>query len=115
VHRPGVTSDMADLWTMSQKTGSLTYQTFAAGLSLLVYAGFVVVCDLRGLGLAFFDTLGRNPLAGYLLHGLVCELLKPMFAKDSSLLVVLAGCGLSVAITWGVLKLLERRGLYLRL
>lgn len=115
VHRPGVTSDMVDLWAMSQKTGSLSYQTFSAGFSLLVYAAFVVACDLRGLALGFFGTLGANPLAGYLLHGLVCELLKPMFARDAHLLVVLAGCGLSVAVTWGILKLLERRGLYLRL
>jgi predicted acyltransferase len=115
VHRPGVTTASIDLWTMSQKTGSLTYQTFAAGFSLLVYALFVVLCDLRGLALGFFHTLGANPLAGYLLHGLVCVLVKPLFPKDSSLLVVFVGCALSVAITWGILKLLERRGLYLRL
>lgn len=115
VHRPGVTSDTIDLWAMSQKAGSLSYQTFAAGLSLVVYAVFVVLCDLRGLGLGFFGTLGANPLAAYLLHGLVCEVLKPLLAKDAHLLVVLAGCALSVAITWGVLKALERRGLYLRL
>lgn len=115
VHRPGVTAASIDLWTMSQKTGSLSYQTFSAGLSLLVYAAFVVLCDLRGLTLGFFHTLGANPLAGYLLHGVVCVPLKPLFPKDSSLLVVFAGCALSIAITWGILKVLERRGLYLRL
>lgn len=112
VHRPSAT---IDLWTMSQKTGALSYQTFAAGLSLLVYALFVVACDRRGLELGVFRTLGGNPLAGYLIHGLVLLIVKPRFPKDSSLGVVLAGCALAFAITWGILKLLERRGLFLRL
>ena len=29
------------MWTMSQRTGSVSYQTFAAGFSLAVYALFV--------------------------------------------------------------------------
>ena len=38
-----------DLWTMSQRTGSVSYQTFAAGFSLAVYALFVQLCDLGRL------------------------------------------------------------------
>src|SRR5208283_3371006 len=38
-----------NLWTMSQRTGSASYQTFAAGFSLAVYALFVFFCDRGGL------------------------------------------------------------------
>ena len=36
-----------NLWTMSQQAGSVTYLTFGAGLSLVLYAGFVWACDVR--------------------------------------------------------------------
>lgn len=92
---------------MSQKTGSLTYQTFAAGLSLVVYALFVAACDLGGLAIGAFRTLGGNPLLAYLLHPLACLAVQ--------LAVALAACAATVVATWAVLVVLERRGLYLRL
>lgn len=115
VDRPGVSVAGIDLWTMSQKTGSLSYQTFAAGLSLVVYAAFVALCDLRGLALGLFHTLGANPLVAYLLHPLVCLLVQPVVPRSAPLGALLAAWAASVAVVWGLLKVLERRGLYLRL
>ena len=60
-----------DLWTMSQRAGSLSYLTFAAGFSLAVYAGFVWLCDLHHKKLALFTILGANALAAYLVHAWV--------------------------------------------
>ena len=56
---------------MSQRTGSVSYLTFAAGFSLAVYALFVAACDRGGLRVGHFRTFGRNALAAYVLHGLV--------------------------------------------
>ena len=38
-------STVVNIWTMSQRTGSVSYQVFAAGVSLAVYALFVILCD----------------------------------------------------------------------
>ncbi len=111
VHRSGP----IDLWTMSQKTGSVSYQAFGAGLSLVVYAGFVAVCDLGGHALGALRTLGANPLLAYLLHPLVVLLVQPLVPRSAPLGPVLVACGASVVVTWGALKFLERRGWYLRL
>ena len=45
---PRHASHAVDLWTMSQRTGSIAYLTFSAGFSLAVYAFFVVICDRWG-------------------------------------------------------------------
>ncbi len=115
VHRTGP----IELWTMSQKTGALSYQVFSAGFSLAVYALFVVACDLRGLKLGVFRTLGGNALAGYILHGFIMLVLKHeslgWFPKTASMLVACLGCALAFGIAWGILRLLEWKGWYLRL
>ena len=40
----GSTSEVS-MWMMSQRTGSVSYLTFASGVSLAVYALFVILCD----------------------------------------------------------------------
>ncbi|MEZ6077571.1 MAG: hypothetical protein R3C56_18470 [Pirellulaceae bacterium] len=60
-----------ELLMMSQRAGTLSYPTFAAGFSLLVYLLFFIACDLYGWQLAFFRTFGTNALLGYVLHGMV--------------------------------------------
>jgi hypothetical protein len=112
VHRSGP----IELWTMSQKSGALSYQVFSAGFSLVVYAAFVVACDLRGLALGVFRTLGGNALAAYILHGFVSYAVKPRFPRETTtLLVASLGCALAFGITYGILRVLEWRGWYLRL
>ena len=51
-----------NLWTMSQRTGSLSYQVFAAGFSLVVYALVVILTDMAGLETGIFRTFGRTAL-----------------------------------------------------
>jgi predicted acyltransferase len=115
VDRPGVSYDDVDVWTMSLRSGSVTYQTFAAGLSLLAFAAFIVLCDLGGFTLGVLRTLGTNPLAGYLLHGVITTGVQALVPRDASFAVVFAGCAVAFALTWGALRVLEARGLYLRL
>ena len=72
-----------DLWTMSQRAGSVSYQTFAAGFSPAVYAAFVLACDVGGFRLGLFRTFGRNALAAYLLHPMVASAVKPYLPEDA--------------------------------
>ena len=104
-----------DLWTMSQRTGSVSYQTFAAGFSLAVYALFVLLCDLGSLRVGFFRTFGQNALAAYIVHPLVAGAVKPYMPDDSPLWYVAAGFLLYFAISYVLIRYLEKNEIFLRL
>ncbi|MEZ6183621.1 MAG: heparan-alpha-glucosaminide N-acetyltransferase domain-containing protein [Planctomycetota bacterium] len=104
-----------DLWTMSQKTGSVSYQTFAAGFSLWVYALFVYLADVRRLNLGLFRTLGQNALLAYILHGFVAHHVQNLAPRDAPLSWVLPCFALFFGVTWLCMAACERKGLYLKL
>lgn len=104
-----------DLFTISQRSGSITYLTFGAGFSLVVYALFVLACDIGSLRIGVFRTLGTNALLGYIIHGLVNAAVKPFVPRDSPLWYVGAGFGLSLIICYLFLRYLEKHNLYLKL
>jgi peptidoglycan/LPS O-acetylase OafA/YrhL len=104
-----------NIWTMSQRAGSVSYLTFGAGLSLVVYALFVLACDRGPLQIGLLRTLGANALAGYILHMLVNSAVKPFVPKDSPLWYVFCGFGVSLGLCYVFLRYMERNKLYLRL
>lgn len=108
-------SEPVNIWTMSQRAGSASYLTFGAGFSLVVYAFFVIACDLGALRIGLFRTLGTNALVGYILHDLVNDAVKPIVPKDAPLWYVFLGFGVSLGICYLVLRFLERQRLYLKL
>jgi peptidoglycan/LPS O-acetylase OafA/YrhL len=104
-----------NIWTMSQRAGSVTYLTFAAGFSLAVYALFVVACDVGTMQIGLLRTLGVNALAGYILHDLVNEAIHPLAPRDSPLWYVLAATCASIAISYAMLRYLEKHRIFLKL
>ncbi len=100
---------------MSQRAGSISYLTFGAGLSLALFALFVLACDQRSFRLGIFTTLGSNALAGYIIHDLVADAIKPFAPKDSPLWFALAAFGLFLGITYLFVRYLESNRIYLRL
>jgi predicted acyltransferase len=104
-----------NIWTMSQRAGSVSYLTFGAGLSLALYALFVVACDRGSLQLGLFRTLGTNALAGYILHELVAEAIKPLVPGDSPLWYVGLALAAFLGICYAVLRYLEKERLFLKL
>jgi len=104
-----------DLFTMSQRSGSLTYLTFGAGFSLAVFALFVLFCDIGRMQIGIFRTLGTNALVGYIIHGLVNDAIKPFVPKDAPLWYVLTAFSISLAICYLFLRGLEKQKLFLRL
>ena len=104
-----------DIWTMSQKFGTLSYLTFSAGFSLAVYAIFVLACDLRPFQWGIFRTLGQNALAAYIIHGMVADTVKPFVPRDAPFWYVMTGFTLFFGITWVVLRHLEKNHLFLKL
>lgn len=108
-------SQPVNMWTMSQRAGSVSYLTFGAGLSLALYALFVWACDLRRWQIGIWRTLGTNALAGYVIHIVVGWGFGVMASRGASLGVALATLTLYVAVCYGCVRLLERRGIYWRM
>jgi len=104
-----------DLWTMSQRAGSLSYLTFSSGFSLAVYALFVWWSDLRGGRSAVFSTLGKNALAAYLIHMWVDQALGGFTPRDAPLWWAAATFALFFWLTLRMTRYLNERELYLRM
>jgi predicted acyltransferase len=104
-------------WMMSQRGGTLSYPTFAAGFSLVIYALCLWLCDCLNLRLGIFRTLGTNSLAAYMLHdvsGWILDWQFPHLDHTESAWVALAGFGFSVLFVYGICRLFERLGWYIR-
>jgi predicted acyltransferase len=108
-------SQPVNIWTMSQRAGSVPYLTFGAGFSLAVYALFVLACDVAPLQVGIFRTLGTNALVAYILHDLINLAIEPLAPKDSPLWYVFAALSVSVAVCYLILRYLERHRIFLKL
>jgi predicted acyltransferase len=106
---------IVDLWTMSQRTGSVSYMTFSAGFSLFVYTLFVLACDRAPLRVGIFRTFGQNPLAAYLVHSVVAGAVKPYVPKDSPAGFLVFGFLLYFGICYLFIHSLEKNRIFLRL
>jgi hypothetical protein len=104
-----------NLWTMSQRSGSVSYLTFSAGFSLAVYALFVWLSDLGGLQIGMFRTLGSNALAAYIIHIWVMGLVKSCSPHDAPMWFALGSFGVMLLICYVFLRHLEKNGIYLKL
>jgi predicted acyltransferase len=102
-------------WMMSQQVGSISYLAFSAGLSLAVFLACFVLCELWGLQLGLFRTLGVNPLIGYFLHSVVEGTVKSFMPKDIAVLGMWIGFGCFFGICWWMLRYLEKKKIFLRL
>jgi hypothetical protein len=107
--RPG------NYWMMSQRSGSVSYLTFAAGFSLAVFVLFVLACDGCGWQIGLFHTLGSNALAAYVLGGMVEMAVKSLLPQAAPAWQVLAGLALSFGTSYLLVWLLQRKGLLIRL
>lgn len=102
-------------WMMSQRAGTLTYLTFSAGFSLLVFALFYVVSDVYKIQVPAFRTFGTNALIAYILQQtVVSQAVQTFFPKDSPAWYAYTGLGIFFLITWLFVKQLEKQGVYLR-
>jgi len=104
-----------NLWTMSQRAGTVSYLTFGAGFSLAVYGLFVWVCEVRHWQIGIWRTLGKNALAGYVIHVVVDAAFAPFKSRHASLWLALGELVLFVAVCYGCVRLLEKRGIYWRM
>lgn len=104
-----------NVWTMSQRAGSVSYLVFSTGFALAVYVLFIVACDRGGLRVGLFRTFGTNALAAYVLHDLVSDAVKPWVPGDSALWFALVGFGIFFGVSYLFTRYLETNRIFLRL
>ena len=102
-------------WMMSQRAATLSYHIFAAGVSLAVYGVFYGACDVCGLQVGVFRTLGSNALIGYVLHGIVGDAVGAFIPEDAPAWYVAAGFVLYFGITYLFLRSLEKSKIFIKM
>ena len=100
---------------MCQRAGTISYMAFAAGFSLAVFALFHVCCDWKGWQLGVFRTFGSNALVAYLLHMMVDSAVKPFMPRDAPAWYMWCGCAVFMAITYSLVRTLEKNRIYIKL
>jgi predicted acyltransferase len=105
----------ANYWMMSQRAGTISYLTFAAGFSLALYGLFYILSDMIGIKVGMFRTFGTNALVGYILHDFTADAIKNFIPNDSPPLVMWASVVFFFYITWLFIRSLEKRNIYLKL
>lgn len=104
-----------DFWTMAQNAGTLSYQFFCAGASMLSYGFFLWFSDIRGRQIGLFRTFGENPLVPYLMHrAIVRRVIRPI-PSDAPFWFLLIGCALFMWYNWFFTRYLEKRKIFVRL
>ena len=79
-------------------------------------AGRTLVLELPiALRVGLFRTFGRNALAAYVLHSLVFAAVKPYVPRDAPGWYAAAGFGIAFAITYLLVRHLEKNEIYLKL
>jgi predicted acyltransferase len=115
VQPPPKTDRKWNYWMMSQRAGTLSYLTFCAGFSLLMYLLFHYLCDKRHVEVGLFRIFGTNALIAYILHSMVMGAMKPFVPKDAPGWYVATTWLVVMAVMWTFVRYLERNKVYLRL
>jgi predicted acyltransferase len=100
---------------LSRHLATPTFMLTATGFGLLLYAAFVGLCDAKSFRLGVLRTLGQNPLIAYLLDGLAGGLVSAFWPESGGWPWALAGSAVRFGLTYGPVRLLEWRRIYLRL
>ncbi|MFM7149208.1 MAG: hypothetical protein ACKO23_05155, partial [Gemmataceae bacterium] len=104
-----------DMWTMSQRSGSVSYLVFSAGFALMVAILFVLIERRLGWSWGVFTTLGINALAGYILHDWIGEAVKPFTPRDAPLWYVSIATGVFLTLCYLFLRHMQKKNLIVRL
>src|SRR5262245_3372067 len=112
---PGPGQRQWNYWMMSQRSGTVSYLTFASGFALAVFVLFHVGCDRLVWRLGLFTTLGPHALTAYVLGGVVERAVKPSVPRDAPAWQVAVAFALFFGCSYLLVRLLQRMGIGLGL
>ncbi len=112
---PAVEHRLRNYWMLGKRMPNLSFVTFATGFQFALLALFSAACDVGGLRIGMFRTFGTNPLAAYFIHGAMALVLAVVVPHNASLAVCLVGFAITFAITYLLVRHLEKGGIYWRL
>lgn len=102
-------------WMMSTRFVTISYAVFVSGLSLVLYAFFIVTSDLAGLSIGVFRTLGSNALFAYVLHDIVGDAVHKFLPRDAPPVAMWISFAAFVLICWLFIRSLEKKKIYIKL
>lgn len=103
------------IWSMSQRSGSVSYLLFGAGFAAALALGFEIISGRLGWRWSVFTTLGINALAAYVLHMLIADAFKPWIPKDSPAAFVAVATVAYLFMCWMFLRHMENTGVVVKL
>jgi hypothetical protein len=112
---PGADVRLGNYWMMSKQIPSLSFMLFATGFAAVLYALFIFICDGHGITCGMFRTFGRNPLAAYVIHGIIGAQLGPLVPSDSPLWYCMLGLLVYTATVYACVRSLERANIFIRI
>jgi predicted acyltransferase len=126
--RPGPNEQrQLNYWTPGKRVVTPSFAIMATGYAAGLYALCVLLCDAGGMSWGLLRTFGQNPLAAYILHlfflgglvrtlfGMLDKRYPGLLRPEETLLGGLAYCLVWFGLTYGSVRILEKRGIYLRL
>ena len=104
-----------ELWEFSQRSMTMAYPLFASGLSVITFAGFFWLVDIRKIKIPHLQTLGINPLAIYILQQVLIGFYGDFLPKTAMFWQALLGFLIIYGICYQVAGYLRRNGYIIKL
>lgn len=102
-------------WMMGKRTVNQSFMTFAIGFAVFLYGLFVILCDMAPVRVGVFRTFGMNPLAAYAIHEITMHSIQPLIPENSPVWFCTVGFVFFFAITYLLVRGLEKQNIYIRM
>ena len=80
-----------ELWEMSQRSMTIAYPLFSAGLSVLTFLAFYIIADMRKIKVPHMAILGMNPLVIYIIQQVLISFYGDLLPKSAHWAMAILG------------------------